>query len=868
MKTVHLLLGLCTVTLPAAPLPAATARPSSPPELISRLGAQTFLHGGRVHDVFFLGDSRVLLSAAEDGLYFWDTSDGGRPVSHSPQESSGRRILQAKATPDGKTIVLTSDRDEIGVMNPQSPTAIRWFKVEGAYASTLAVSADGKLAATGGGRLGFGGRGSATSSGSQVMVWDLATGQIVRQIGVSGSSVQALAFSPDGRRLASSGVRGSTTQVWSLEDGTELRHWDSYARSLAFTRDGRALAGSMETETSPGRSWRDAIKLYDVETGSVRWELGGDFDQLAFSPDSSMLVAATLEKAVVLETSSGRKVHELAYGGNLHVSGVAFSPDGTLLATGADDSRVKLWQTSDWSLMGAGTGHDGPAEAVAFSPDGRLVASGGRDNTVRLWSWPEGRQLQVFSKVGTHWGVAKLRFSDDSTRLAAAAMDTNGIKFTVWEVKTGAQLSRFGGRGGPNVGMAFLSEPDRLLTSMSLDPLTVWDVTTGKQVGSIGQANAAVPDVESGSPTASTRGRNRTDNGVIVDLVLLPGGQQVAWKGNYSGVGLWDVATGAAVRTFRPNNGDRRPEEPLLVAPDGTWLMDRDQAWDITTGERFARKITMVDDTFAGAVVSPDSRLVYKAMNDGIHAWERLTAEDIHTFGSKGMQVKGVAIAPDGRVFAAACADGSIVMLAVTAGSGYGVPAEPHTEAEFESLCRLMGGTDHWAANVAMWNLARAGAPAVDFLARKLTPAQPLSVAQLAELRETLSSRDGVSRQTAARTLLDHGIVLAPAELETLRQAQAAALQATYDANRFSGIGPNLALARGLIHDRSGQPAEPAALTPLPDRLRSSRAVGALEHSTAPAAAQVLLKALAAGYPQDPQTVEAVSALQFLKRHP
>jgi hypothetical protein len=354
--------------------------------------------------------------------------------------------------------------------------------------------------------------------------------------------------------------------------------------------------------------------------------------------------------------------------------------------------------------------------------------------------------------------------------------------------------------------------------------------------------------------------------GEISDLALLPGGRQVAWKSDHSGVGLQDVATGAKVRTFRPNNGDSRPEEPLLVAPDGTWLMDRDVAWDMASGEIIAQGISIVDDTYAGEVMSPDSRLVYKAMDDGIHAWERLTAEDIHTFGSPRMKVKGVALSPDGQRLAAACNDGTILMLDVSDGTAHGLPAEPRSEEEFAGLWRIMGGTDHWAANVAIWSLARAGQPAVDFLARKLTPAQPLAPAQLAELRRQIAIVDtppepdrgamsgysgisrpaplsdaAIARQMAARTLHDHGVVLTPAEADA---------------------------ARSGMKDRYGSALKAGEPLPLPDRLRSSRAIGALEHSTTPAAARPLLEALAAGDAKDPQTIEASSALQFLKKWP
>ncbi len=859
------LLGLVlrAVVVTAAAVGQAPVPADLPKDAVARLGAPTFVHGGRVHEVFFLGDSQTLFSEAEDGVYFWSAPDG-KLLVRVTQESPARRIAQAKATPDGRTIVLTTDHSELGVMNPKKPATIRWLKIEEAYASALAVSNDGKLAATGGGLISADRKPTATSTMSQVMVWDLAAGQVVRRLSIVGSSVPALAFSPDGRRLATSGNRGSTTQLWNLDNGEELRHWDSYAASLAFSPDGRSLAGSMETG-GPKGPWHDALKLYDTASDTVRWQLGGTFQQITFSPDGRLLVAGALEGAVVVEASSGAKLHQITYGGNLHVSGLSFSPDGSVLATGADDSRIKVWRTSDWSLISGGAGHDAAAQAVAFSPDGRLIASGGGDDTVRLWSWPEGRQVREFDGVGTHWGVAKLRFSDDGTRLAASA--GGNPSFSVWEVMTGTRLSSFGGTGPPYAGLAFLPDHDRLLTSLGVG-LVIWDVTTGRQVAMVGPRNGADPLTTPGPPFVPRGGMAPGTYGQISDLALLPGGLQVVWKGINSGIGLQDVATGAKVRTYRKTNGGSRPEEPLLAAPDGSWLLVHDQAWDTASGEIITPDVTIADDSDGGSAMAPDSRLVYRAMADGIHAWERLTAEDIHTFGSPGMKVKGVALSPDGRLLAAACNDGTIVVLEVSKGTAYGLPAEPRSEAEFESLWQIMGGTDHWAANVALWSLARSGQPAVDFLAHKLNPAQPLAPAQVAELRRQLAVTDSppipepggfsgisqggisrperlpdaaIARQTAARTLHDHGVALTPTEADAARVGRT---------------------------DRYGRANKEGESLPLPDRLRSSRAIGALEHSTAPAAARPLLEVLTAGDAQNPQTIEAASALQFLKRRP
>jgi hypothetical protein len=151
-----------------------------------------------------------------------------------------------------------------------------------------------------------------------------------------------VAFSPDGKRLASGGALRFTyeVKVWDAETGQErltLKGHTMGIRSVAFSPDGKRLASG---------GGDGAVKLWDTETGQERLNLKGHTDG---------------------------------------VFSVAFSPDGKRLASAGQDRQVKVWNTGTGLEVLTLKGHKSAVWAVAFSPDGYWLASGSQDGTVRLW---------------------------------------------------------------------------------------------------------------------------------------------------------------------------------------------------------------------------------------------------------------------------------------------------------------------------------------------------------------------------------------------------------------------------------------------------------------------------------------------------
>jgi WD40 repeat protein/serine/threonine protein kinase len=530
-------------------------------------------------------------------------------------------------SPDGQR--LASMGSDVQIWDSATGKELFSFKAQANAARSVTLSRDGLRIASAG-------------WDKTVRIWDSSTGQAMCSLIGHSGVVTSMEFSPDGQRLAS-GSDDQTVRIWESGTGKELFCLKAHANaggSISFSPDGKRLASEGGGE----------VRIWDSATGKQLLTLKAH--DVTFSPDGKRLASVAGGEVRIWNSSTGQEQFGLK-GHSGPVTSVMFSPDGQRLASGSADQMVKIWDSAAGKELFSLKGHTGPVTSVTFSPDGLRIASAGWDKTLRIWDSASGKEL--FELKGHADTVGSVAFSPDSQRLASGSVD-NTVK--IWDIASGKEPFALNGHIGWVTSVAFTPDGQRLASGNSFDKtVKLWDSATGQEIVSL-----------------------NGHSGPVNSVAFSPDGQRLASGSADQTVKIWDIAAGKELFTLEGHAG---AVESVAFSPDGQRLASGSfdgtvKIWDSPTGNELLSLKGDAHRVWVAGVLSGDAHRVWIAgvlsvafSPDGqrlasggedhtLKIWDVGTGKALLSLKGHGAGVSSVAFSPDGQRLASGSFDGTV----------------------------------------------------------------------------------------------------------------------------------------------------------------------------------------------------------------
>ncbi|KAF9079354.1 guanine nucleotide-binding protein subunit beta 1, partial [Mortierella sp. AD031] len=515
---------------------------------------------------------------------------GGVQFGELPYLKDPHWIITCAYSPDGKTIAVGRDRNDIKIYDTTTWKAVQRLRHKGCIDS-IAYSPSGHQLISG-------------SGDRTARLWDCRTGECIFVLEGQDFRADVVAFSPSGKQVAAAGF-GSVVRVFDAHTGVLVHTLKVHAYSvnrLAFSPDGRWIASTGSGDKS--------IQFHDTETGAPGLVLNttyGEIYSLAFSPNGRRIAAGHRNGEIALWDAATGKPGLVLSGHSEYVGALSFSQDGRWIASGGDDHTARLWDAETGSPISVFAGHTMSLTCAGFSPDGSQLATCSLDGTMRLWELNHAAGPNPDSQE-RHDPVTSVAYSDDGRWIISGRTDGSVRQFDAVTGEPGYVYPSH--RNGANY-VAFATT-NSLFASAGDD---------------IGDAEVRVWNADTGAFRFALPGHTFD----ISSVAFSPCGRYLT-SGDHKEIRLWDLQSGTQDRTLEGHTNnvvsmDYSPDGRRMVSCSGDGTI---RIWEMATGESRVIYSDPELGNFVTAVgYSPRAQQVASCMVSdkfcGVYIWDEQT---------------------------------------------------------------------------------------------------------------------------------------------------------------------------------------------------------------------------------------------------
>jgi WD40 repeat protein/serine/threonine protein kinase/energy-coupling factor transporter ATP-binding protein EcfA2 len=411
-------------------------------------------HTGVIRAVDVSPDGRYAISAGEDNLLIlWDLFDG---ISIRAFQGHTAPVMSVEFNPTGRTIVSGGTDNRLILWDVNTGSSIRSFISSSGIVFAVSFSPSGLQVLSG-------------HDTNVMRLWDLYSEGLIQHIYTQNYGFIRVDYLPDGNhalvvqgptQITDLSVSGNSILLFDLESGEQIRQLQGHFGpivDIAVSADGQ-LAASASTDSS--------IILWDLNTGQILHRMfghNGFVFSVAFSPDGALMVSAGTDSSLILwDVAEGTPIQSY-HGHQGRLLSVQFSPDGRSILSAGEDEHILLWDVESGEVIRRFEGHGGVVSRALFIPNSSLILSSSFDRQLILWNVETGEPERILT--GHEGVIADVALSSDGRYAATSSEDQTII---VWDLSTGVLLRQLEAHTGLIGGVSFNpTEPE--IISAGLD---------------------------------------------------------------------------------------------------------------------------------------------------------------------------------------------------------------------------------------------------------------------------------------------------------------------------------------------------------------------------------------------------------------